>query len=687
MTITNSSTRFIALLAGVAVAGALIAGAFAATPAQAQSGLSQTQINAIVSLLQSFGADSSTIANVQVALSGGTPSSGGNVGGTGGSSSCYAWTRDLTIGSTGADVMALQSFLNNSGNQVAVSGAGSAGNETMYFGSLTKGALASWQAAHGVAPAVGYFGPITRSAIAATCAPGTPGTPGTPSTPTDLQGGEGSLDIKGNLGDVETDIDEGDNDQNVLGADLEADDSDISIERVDVDVTISGTGSGLLTKYIDDVSLWLDGEKLAELDSDEGDEDTNNVFSYRFTGLNGVIREDDKGELYVRVSAVNNVDSGDVAKNLVFNIPQNGIRAVDGAGISETYVTSAQSTTLTSSSVNITEETAGDLDITEGDNNPEAQVVQIDADADTDDVLVLAFDLEADNQNLLVDDIPVGLVIAGEDAGVDGPVKRVTLHKDGSVVESKTITSTALLSQQIVFDDLDIVIEDGETAEFEVFVDLNDHDASTFATGTTLYATTTGSDAAWDVEDAAGDSVTPDGSVSNSGELLTFYIDGVSVSLVSASATRISVADASGENDVGEFKLVFDVTAIGSDIYLDRTVTDYDGANTAGDGFTWATTSDTSSTMATTSSNILSETISAGDTNSSDTTLIYKINEGQTRRFTLTVVVTAGGADGSVAIELNAVNWTQDVGDATPDNFYTSGLDDFRTDLLFLQNF
>jgi Putative peptidoglycan binding domain len=78
----------------------------------------------------------------------------------------YNYTRDLTVGSTGADVKALQEFLNANGAQLAASGAGSPGNETTYFGALTKAALAKYQAAHGIAPAAGYFGPITRAYIA-----------------------------------------------------------------------------------------------------------------------------------------------------------------------------------------------------------------------------------------------------------------------------------------------------------------------------------------------------------------------------------------------------------------------------------------------------------------------------------------------------------------------------------------
>lgn len=77
------------------------------------------------------------------------------------------FTRSLTLGSTGADVKALQQLLNSAGFTVAISGTGSPGRESSYFGSLTRAALARYQAAHGIKPSFGYFGPITRAYIAA----------------------------------------------------------------------------------------------------------------------------------------------------------------------------------------------------------------------------------------------------------------------------------------------------------------------------------------------------------------------------------------------------------------------------------------------------------------------------------------------------------------------------------------
>lgn|GEM_PF-2306880 len=70
--------------------------------------------------------------------------------------------RDLTIGNEGEDVINLQKILNRLGYPLATSGPGSLGNETAMFGSLTQAALAKYQSANNIIPAVGYFGPLTR---------------------------------------------------------------------------------------------------------------------------------------------------------------------------------------------------------------------------------------------------------------------------------------------------------------------------------------------------------------------------------------------------------------------------------------------------------------------------------------------------------------------------------------------
>ena len=156
-----------------------LSGASLTVPLVAHAALTEAQINSILTLLDSFGVDSATRANVNASLRGLPTTTPPAPSGT------CSFTRDLTRDSTGDDVLCLQKYLNSAGHQVASSGAGSPGNETNYFGSRTQSAVSSWQAANGVSPTAGYFGPISRakynSLVIAT--PPTPPGP-TPPAPT-----------------------------------------------------------------------------------------------------------------------------------------------------------------------------------------------------------------------------------------------------------------------------------------------------------------------------------------------------------------------------------------------------------------------------------------------------------------------------------------------------------------------
>jgi hypothetical protein len=83
------------------------------------------------------------------------------------------FTRDLYIGISGGDVKELQKFLNAQGYTVAVSGVGSAGNETTFYGNRTADAVTKLQEAnssvilapYGLTKGTGYFGKNTRAFV------------------------------------------------------------------------------------------------------------------------------------------------------------------------------------------------------------------------------------------------------------------------------------------------------------------------------------------------------------------------------------------------------------------------------------------------------------------------------------------------------------------------------------------
>lgn len=129
-----------------------------ATSANSASNLTAPQIQAILEVLASFNADASTIANVRTSL-------GGTTTGSAMSAAVHVFQANLTVGSLGSEVKALQEYLNAHGYMVTNSGAGSSGNETTTFGAATRAALVKYQQAKGITPAAGYFGAKTRASI------------------------------------------------------------------------------------------------------------------------------------------------------------------------------------------------------------------------------------------------------------------------------------------------------------------------------------------------------------------------------------------------------------------------------------------------------------------------------------------------------------------------------------------
>jgi hypothetical protein len=127
-------------------------GFLAPAPAQASS-LTSTQVSAILSLLQSFGADQGTISNVSAALGGSAPAN----------TSCLNLSNNLTLGSSGSDVTSLQNYLIQKGDLTGTSATG-------YYGYLTVGAVGQLQLSLNIVSssndsAYGIMGPKTRAAV------------------------------------------------------------------------------------------------------------------------------------------------------------------------------------------------------------------------------------------------------------------------------------------------------------------------------------------------------------------------------------------------------------------------------------------------------------------------------------------------------------------------------------------
>ncbi|MHB8660520.1 MAG: peptidoglycan-binding domain-containing protein [Minisyncoccota bacterium] len=133
----------------VAIGATLFASLFSVAPIAQAATLSTTQIDAITNLLQAFGADPAVVANVQAVLEGTATStfavqSSAGSGSVSGGNGCDVVSGNLQLGTTGAEVSQLQSFLSKDKSIYPE------GSITGYFGPMTEDAVQRWQSAHNI---------------------------------------------------------------------------------------------------------------------------------------------------------------------------------------------------------------------------------------------------------------------------------------------------------------------------------------------------------------------------------------------------------------------------------------------------------------------------------------------------------------------------------------------------------
>ncbi len=618
------------------------------------------------------------------------------------------FTANLTVGSTGPQVVALQSALMGAGFNIPAIASGVA--QPGYFGSQTLTAVKLYQASKGI-PNTGFVGPLTRGALnmggtaGASCPAGQVCTPINPvvttcptgfiCTPigggTSTTGTTGLAGTDGNISDVQElsqynneEVGDGQNDIKVLGFEVEAsNDGDILLKNIKL--TFNGTsnsGSDNLDDYIDGVTVWLGSTEIGSADVSAFNEDSNGIYSKTITLKSGtVIKADDTAKLYVSVDAAGNLDSGDLTGD-AWTIALNSIRFEDGSGVVTTESDAGDLSSGVSTSINFSSfSSAADTELKISDNDsPEEGIVVVDDSNDTDDVVMLIGKMKLEGtSDAVIDAIPVTLttVLGG---GVQSVVNSLTL-KIGSEEYTETVsTSTAGLTGAgltgvITFDDLNYTLKAGETVTFTVLADVNDIETPNFNEGDDLVISLTSANRdAMDVENEEGDQLSDSSEKSGTvtGSAQEFRTEGIGLTLVSvipnsSTPTSGSFPD-SPNNDTGLFVIKYKVTAVGDTMYLSSLPT------TA--GLTYAVDKNGTATT--------SNAIAATLVNNTDTNMTavgnYAIEEGKPETFTLSISVpiSAAAGSGQYRAALTGVKW--DTSDDTSMAYtYSSSLDDFKT--------
>lgn len=607
---------------------------------------------------------------------------------------CSVGTVNLTVGSTGAAVTCLQQTLIGAGYSIPAGATG-------YFGMQTKAAVAAWQAAVGISPAAGYFGPISRAALGGS---GTVSTGGTSSVPGCAAGamyssttgqacwtsstvpgcaagamfssttgqacgsgssmggslsGSGRLTNVSSFGDVESDLKEGDPTTAVVGEEMDATGGDVAIQRVDVTFDLSAsTGSVNLDRYVSDVSVWLNGTKLATMDASAGDKTSGSrIWTLRFSGLNGVIKSGTTGDLVVKVTPLDSIGTNEDGQTVTASLLADSIRAVGADGISDTYVSTANNQTFTVSSA-----TDGTLTVTEAGDDPKASQIAVGSSTTT-GVKLLSFNMKAKNQDITVTDLKAGF--GTSDNNLNDVVSRVMLMKGSTVLSTKTVGTGTYGT--VTFTNIDQTIAKDDTVNYTIVADIKGDDS--YSDGTTLMASTTaGTNNGWDVSDADGNTVNPSAAVV--GNTMTLTATGVSVA--KGDFTTDVTAGLAGGGDVGTYTMPFTVTAGDNDVFIGSVQTRALTPSGSATGVNYATT--------TSSSNVTSPTVvtsfSAGNTVTGDTGGAFKVLAGTSRTFTLTISATAV-ATGLFGFQITGINYGPS--SSLGSTYYTSNLDTFKT--------
>jgi len=512
-----------------------------------------------------------------------------------------------------------------------------------------------------------------------------------------LEGGAGDITVSALSLYSAEEVGEDEEDVKVMAVEIEADDSsDVEVNSMKVEFyQDTAADSQRLEDYASEVSIWQDGEEVGRADTEDFSE-SNDYYSKSISFDGAIIDAGDKSKFVVAVTGKSTLDSGDIDDD-DWSVDLISTRFTDGDGVTTTEAGDAAATdgagtfeknfdfASFAEATDITLKVA--LNDDEDDIN-EAHVIDIDDTDVTKDVELVAFTIEADGDSgLHVTQIPATISSAVDDADEATVMANAQLWFEGDAIASDNIETNGAL----LFTDLDIDIDAGEMGEFIITADLEDTADAEAANGGTRQCSVTAANAlAIVAEDDSGNRIA-DGDAAGSaiGGTHAVYDAGISVKFVSSSAEKTFTADATTEDDQGTFKITFDVTAFDDDMYIDSSSELDDGQVVE---FSLVESTDYDPVLA---SDILeSATVEDEDVAAGAGVGAFEVEEGTTRRFTLSVIYAADTTPdpASYYVAIANINWIDattaeaagGVIDADFTNYYTFNLGDFKTDYLFL---
>lgn len=576
----------------------------------------------------------------------------------------YTWTRDLSQGSTGSDVMMLQQFLNSDADtRVSAEGAGSAGMETEYYGPATAAAVSKFQVKYrsevlspsNLVNPTGYFGPSSRAKANGLCIEQVVEEEVEDEVEDEDEedededfelGGIASLDTFEIDGAQDDEIEEGANDAEVAEVTLEFANGDAEISIMDVSFAPVGTTDAW--DVLEEVSLWVDGDKVAELDaSDEDDYLNDDTGTLRFSNLGLIAMEDEEVEVIIAVSTRGNIDSSDL--NVTYTVAVDSMRYFDADGVATTENSSGSFSDFgTTETFSIQEAGYEDeIRVRTSSNDPDATTLQLEDNSRSDWYTVFVFDIDTDDSinDIEINEIPLTVNLSS--STYSAIVDDAELVIDGVVIDDFTVTNGGTNLATLEFDvDGDVVIDAGDRVEAQLMLRFNslalgNEGMTVDAEITTTNVDNIDAEGADDLENTPTDQLTG----SAQGEAHTLRTSGIDVSLEDISAAVTSVDGPT--NDYATYEIEVEVTAFEQDVFIavDPAVSiGYVLQDSSG-----------STSIAGARSVVLTSTADEGGAGNA----YFEINEGQTETLTLTVTYTPGVAQTASRLALQDITFDE----------------------------